>query len=151
MYSESWNNQETFLMHILLVDDDPVDLAFLKECVENIHGSDYQVSVARDQEEAIAAYAKHPIACALVDYYMKDTSGADLVDLLHALPRYISEEGEALAFDKYAQLPIAVISGAKSEEMKQRVAKTGAQCVIAKDEITSSEKLEALFIQLLKR
>lgn len=136
-------------MHILLVDDDPADLELLKTTAENIAGKEYKISVARNKDEAIAAYAKHPIACALVDYYMRDLTGAELVNMLHALPRYTSQVGEPPAFDNQARLPIAVVTGSQSDEVKARVAETGALKYVTKDSLTSPETLDALFVELL--
>lgn len=137
-------------MHVLLVDDDPADLELLKNAISEISDKEFHISVARDKDEAIAAYAKHPISCALVDYYMKDTTGADLIDLLHSLPRYIGETGERMSLSDDSPLPVAVVTGSQSDEVKNRVKQTGALKVVSKSEMQNPTALDALFVELLK-
>ena len=61
--------------HILVVDDDPNVL----QLIGRLLGADYQVSLARDGDEALAILRTGPIDLLIVDYLMPTMTGQELV------------------------------------------------------------------------
>ncbi len=127
--------------YILLVDDNPIDLELLSALIESIdNGNKYTCLKAMNASEAITLYGKHCIECAIIDYYMPDNTGAQLLTMLRRLPRYD---------DVRARLPVIIISGAVDEQMMQRVRETDAMRFIVKDNLKTSEDMQLLISNML--
>lgn len=60
---------------VLVVDDEPAIVELLRDFLE---AEDFRVATARDGHEALAALARGPVDCVLLDVMMPDLSGFDL-------------------------------------------------------------------------
>ncbi len=101
--------------HILIVDDDPVDLELLSEILT---GAGYRVSTAKSSIEALKL-AKHGwVDLALVDLLMPGIDGYSLIGLLTR--------------DQMFKAPVLVISGRVEEKDAKRALDAGAVGFIAK-------------------
>jgi DNA-binding response OmpR family regulator len=91
---------------ILVVDDD----AALREAVACGLGDTYMVHTAATGKDACACLSAHPIAAILLDVYLQDEDGLDLVPRLRAL----------------SPAPIVILTGRGSEEVAIRAVRARA-------------------------
>lgn len=120
--------------HILLVDDDANDLMLLQGLIESIDDDYHYVTYfAHNAGEAVTAYAKNPVECALIDYCMPNTNGIDLIDLLHSLPNHVALR---------APFPVIIISGSDDETIQQKTADAEALSFVAKHDLKTPEDVK---------
>jgi two-component system, response regulator RegA len=74
--------QNSELLRLLLVDDDPVFSSVLAKALRK---RGYKVSVARDCESAVATAGREPPECVVMDLRLPDGSGLSLIKVLLAL------------------------------------------------------------------
>lgn len=67
---------------LLIVDDEPVNLAIMRQILEN----DYRLMFARSGAEALGLATKHPLSLILLDIQMPDTDGYAVCRALKANP-----------------------------------------------------------------
>ena len=68
-------------LHILVVDDDPG----LREALEAALASEYIVHTAATGDEACALLSVHPVSAIILDAFLKNENGLDLVERFRAL------------------------------------------------------------------
>ncbi|UCG44233.1 MAG: response regulator [candidate division WOR-3 bacterium] len=101
--------------HILVVDDDPVDLELLSEI---LIGAGYRVSTAKSSIEALKLAKRGSVDLALVDLLMPGIDGYSLIGMLTR--------------DRMFKAPVLVISGRVEEKDAKRALDTGAVGFVAK-------------------
>jgi CheY-like chemotaxis protein len=101
--------------HILIVDDDPVDLELLSEI---LMGAGYRVSTAKSSIEALKLAKRGLVDLALVDLLMPGIDGYSLIGMLTR--------------DRMFKAPVLVISGRVEEKDAKRALDAGAVGFIAK-------------------
>jgi two-component system OmpR family response regulator len=101
--------------HILIVDDDPVDLELFSEILT---GAGYRVSTAKSSIEALKIAKRGLVDLALVDLLMPGIDGYSLIGLLTR--------------DQSFRAPVLVISGRVEERDAKRAMDAGAAGFISK-------------------
>jgi CheY-like chemotaxis protein len=69
--------------HILVVEDNP-ELAKMWTYLLQRHG--YSCDTVHNSTQALQAFEQFPAAMVLVDYYLPDARGTDLLQRIHTLP-----------------------------------------------------------------
>lgn len=91
------------MKRILLVDDLGIDVMLTRMALDE-HGAPYEITVARDGEEAFAALAQGGFDLALLDIKMPRVDGFELLERLRARPpeglAVIMLSGSGLAADR---------------------------------------------------
>jgi diguanylate cyclase (GGDEF)-like protein len=123
-------------MKILIVDDDAVDREMLKRALRS--NSDIeQLTEAKSFAEGLEEVNKNHYDVLVVDYYLPDKNGIELVIELRSKPNL-------------GDTAIVMVSNSDDEDLALECLQVGAQDFITKSEITA-EKLKRAFIQAQKR
>lgn len=129
--------------HILLVDDDPHDLSFMKAIIEEIDDRyRYHIYCAKDASEAINIYARKPVECALIDYNMPDVNGVNLINLLSKLPSHIVLR---------THFPVVVVSGIDDPSVLDGLDDADAVGFTVKRHLTTPQQAKQLLDGMLLR
>ena len=104
------------MSHILVVDDMPMHVDYLKEELENL---DYEVSTASDGEECLRQIARKIPDLVLLNYAMPELDGLGVLKILR------SEE-------TYANLPVILLTARKDVEDRVEGLDAGADDYITK-------------------
>ena len=104
------------MSHILVVDDMPMHVDYLKEELENL---DYEVSTASDGEECLRQIARKIPDLVLLNYAMPELDGLGVLKILR------SEE-------TYANLPVILLTARKDVEDRVEGLDVGADDYITK-------------------
>ena len=112
------------MARVLIVDDEPTDLLFLRSIVES---SGHEVYVARDGEKAFKTYLGQDIDLVVTDLDMPGVDGLEFIESLVAL---------------YPQARIVAVSG-KGETLLDEAKRTGAVMAFSKP-IDPDELVEGL-------
>ncbi|MFT5837934.1 MAG: diguanylate cyclase (GGDEF)-like protein [Flavobacteriales bacterium] len=123
-------------MKILVVDDDAVDRETVKRALRN-NPKIKQLTEAESFAQGLAEVNKNDYDVLVVDYYLPDKNGIDLVIELRSKPNL-------------GNTAIVVVSNSDDEDLALECLQFGAQDFITKSEITA-EKLKRAFIQAQKR
>src|SRR5574341_104617 len=99
---------------VLVVDDDPVFTRFTQEVLA---GNGHEVVTAFNKAEALELFERHHPSCAILDIFLPDGSGVDLIKPLRA---------------SGASTPIIMVSGQSDVEEVVRAMKAGANDYIKK-------------------
>jgi len=108
---------------VLIVDDDGLDRRILRDLLATSTLTDYSVVEARDQQEALLALDDGSFDVCLVDFYLGQERGTDLI-------RASQGRGN--------QTPFIVLTGSVSTEVDGVALAAGAVDFLAKSELTSS-------------
>jgi len=108
---------------VLLIDDDTADIRLIQALLAKSRHSRFTVNACTKVNDALFHLSadKHDIY--LVDYFLGDTNGLDLI-----------QEARRLE----CQTPIVVITGAESEDIDESVMNAGAADYLPKDELSTS-------------
>lgn len=123
-------------MKILVVDDDAVDRETLKRALRG-NADIEQLTEAKSFAEGLAEVNKKHYDVLVVDYYLPDKNGIELVIELRSKPNL-------------GNTAIVMVSNSDDEDLALECLQVGAQDFITKSEITA-EKLKRAFIQAQKR
>jgi diguanylate cyclase (GGDEF)-like protein len=99
------------IQHIVLVDDEPVNLAILGAIIADIPGALVHQFTA--SSEAVAWADKHAADAFIIDYNMPDPDGLTMIGMLRADPRY-------------ELVPIIVITGEREVDVRLGALAAGA-------------------------
>ena len=106
---------ESFLGHVLVVDDDQSLLTILS----NILGKDYWVSTADSGEKALEILRNNPVDLVLLDIMMPGMNGLEVCTAIKASP-------------ETADLPIIFLTGMEDEDAEESALDAGAVDFISK-------------------
>lgn len=101
------------MARVLIVDDEPTDLVFLRSIVE---ASGHEVYVARDGEKAFKTYLGQSIELVITDLDMPHVDGLEFIESLLAL---------------YPEARIVAVSG-KGQTLLDEATRTGAIMAFSK-------------------
>ncbi len=101
------------MARVLIVDDEPTDLVFLRSVVE---ASGHEVYVARDGEQAYKTYLAQSIELVVTDLDMPNVDGLELMEALLAL---------------YPEARLIAVSG-KGQTLLDEAVRTGAIMALSK-------------------
>jgi len=119
--------------HILLIDDNPDDLEFYCDLLQNSQDQ-YIVHVATTTREALDIFATQQIFCTFIDYNLPGTNGIQIL--------------EALADLKANQvLPIVILTGEPSQTVQAEAARRGALNYIVKNTTNTTELLDSVILK----
>jgi PAS domain S-box-containing protein len=107
------------LLHILLLEDDPADVEFIKTTMRRA-GLVFETQVAADRKEFMDAILKNPFDIVLAD---------------NALPQFDSVEALALLQENQPGIPFILVTGTVSEEFAVYILQRGADDYILKKNI----------------
>ena len=123
-------------MKILVVDDDVVDREIIKRALRGNTDIE-QLTEAKSFAEGLEEVNKNHYDVLVVDYYLPDKNGIELVIELRSKPNL-------------GNTAIVMVSNSDDEDLALECLQVGAQDFITKSEITA-EKLKRAFIQAEKR
>jgi PAS domain S-box-containing protein len=113
---------ETKTINLLLVEDDPDDVHFLRMMLHKAGGVRFQLEPAKNLEEGLARLAKGGIDVILLDLNLPETSGMDTFRAIQA------QAGDA---------PIIVLSGMDDEKLALEAVHAGAEDYLVKGRVDS--------------
>ena len=123
-------------LKILIVDDDAVDREILKRALRS--NSDIkQLTEAESFAQGLERVNKNHYDVIVVDYYLPDKNGIELVIALRSRPNL-------------GNTAIVMVSNSDDEDLALECLQVGAQDFISKGDITA-EKLKRAFVQAQKR
>ncbi|MBF0159126.1 MAG: response regulator [Magnetococcales bacterium] len=91
------------MIRILVIDDDPMILALVRETLE-LENS-YDVTLALNGEDAIASFRERPHDLVITDVFMPGKDGLEIMQLIHRIrPRvpFIVMSGESVHIASFA-------------------------------------------------
>lgn len=103
---------------ILLIEDDPTDVRFLRQILK---ASSYQIKAVSKLQLGIQALAKNQFDVILLNLNLPDSSGVDTVSAV---------------YEKAPRIPILVLSGVDNKRIALDAVKRGAQDYLLKDRLT---------------
>jgi diguanylate cyclase (GGDEF)-like protein len=121
---------------ILIVDDDAVDREMLKRALRS-NPEVKQLAESKSFAEGLGKVNANHFDVIVVDYYLPDKNGIELVIELRSKP-------------KLGDTAIVMVSNSDDEDLALECLQVGAQDFISKSDITT-EKLKRAFIQAQKR
>jgi signal transduction histidine kinase len=110
-------------LRILLVDDNPYDLAIYRRLIRKGVNAAHECAEARCGQAAMESCRFDPPDCVLLDYLLPDLDGLDVLRRLG--------EGPATA-----SVPVVMITGQGNEAIAVEAMKRGAQDYLIKDHLT---------------
>jgi chemotaxis protein histidine kinase CheA/CheY-like chemotaxis protein len=113
-------------VRVLLVEDSPVTRELERRLLE---GAGFEVRAAADAEEALASLAAGDVDCVVTDIEMPGVDGLELTARLRALERY-------------AHLPVVVVSNRDRPEDRLRGLQAGADAYLTKQALNAGELVE---------
>ncbi|MFP4057655.1 MAG: ATP-binding protein [Candidatus Brocadiia bacterium] len=114
---------------IAVVDDDPQDVAIIRQHLEAIPDWDLEFTSYTDPEEALAQLAAQPVDAVCVDYYMGKLTGIDLLEKLRAAEPF---------------LPVVILTGMSDETLAVEAMKAGAADYLPKSLVSQSSLKRAI-------
>ncbi|RME05011.1 MAG: response regulator [Deltaproteobacteria bacterium] len=106
--------------HILLIEDNPDDVFLLKELLYTVHGEETAtilLSTAATLAEGMEKLARRPFDLLLLDLTLPDSRGMETFETIH---------------DRFAHVPVILLTGLKDEALGIRAVKQGAQDYLVK-------------------
>ena len=123
-------------LNILVVDDNPGDLDFYVELLEDSSRNRYKIYTADNGKEAIQIFKEKDIDCSIIDYFLPEMNGLKIIDELYKL-----KPGSVL--------PIIMLTGQASQKIQAEAARKGVSDYINKDTANSSEQLDNIIDKAL--
>lgn len=108
---------------VLIVDDNPEDLATYQRLLAQVSRNEFDVLVAATAEEALKICRQEALHCLIVDYRLPDQDG------LEFLQQFTKEE-------RLPKLPVVMLTGQGDETVAVQAMKSGAQDYLVKGKIT---------------
>lgn len=115
-------------VRILLVDDDEVDRMAARRVLRDT-GLDADVREVRSVEEARDALRSEPFDCALVDYWLPDGEGVDVL---------------RVAVEEQVVVPVIMLTGQGDEDLAVDLMKEGARDYIPKNALTPGRLAQSI-------
>ena len=122
-------------IHVLVVDDNPVDLEVIKTALNENYTIVYSIDTACTGIEAVERAVGGKFHLALLDYRLPDMNGIEILE-------EIKKRG--------VDMPVIVITGAGDEKIAKETIKKGAYDYLTKEEI-NSVVLTRTILGVLKR
>ncbi|MBF0336910.1 MAG: response regulator [Nitrospirae bacterium] len=110
-------NNEVKIINVLLVEDDEVDVEYVKEILSNQRNISFAVTAVSRLSEALSQFPHGSIDVLLVDLNLSDSRGLDTFLSLHATVPHI---------------PIVVLTGSEDEALAISAVQKGAQDYLVK-------------------
>ena len=91
------------MARILVIDDDPMILALVKESLETCEI--YEVVLALNGEDAIAMFQEHPYDLVITDVFMPGKDGLEIMrtmQMIHDRVKFIVMSGESVHMGAFA-------------------------------------------------
>ncbi len=117
--SESRSSEPVPPVHLLLVEDNPADVFFLVDALEDRYPKRYATAAAATLAEAKSLLARQEFDVALLDLSLPDSRGLETIEKLAALA---------------PDLPIVVLTGIADERIVPEVVRCGAEDYLLKGE-----------------
>ncbi len=114
---------------ILLVEDNPRDVALLKEMLSEVNTVQFELTHCNMLSSALTLLSKRSFGIILLDLSLPDGNGLDTVVSTHAA---------------VPNVPIVVMSGLGDEELAVRALHEGAQDYLVKDQVDSNLLIRAM-------
>lgn len=115
-------------VRILLVDDDEVDRMAARRVLRDT-GLETDVREVRNVEEARHALRNEPFDCALVDYWLPDGEGVDVL---------------RVAVEEKVVVPVIMLTGQGDEDLAVDLMKEGARDYIPKNALTAGRLAQSI-------
>lgn len=115
-------------VRILLVDDDEVDRMAARRILRDT-GLETDVREVRNVEEAGHALRNEPFDCALVDYWLPDGEGVDVL---------------RVAVEEQVVVPVIMLTGQGDEDLAVDLMKEGARDYIPKNALTAGRLTQSI-------
>jgi len=123
------SNQEKNVLQVLMIEDNPGDVALIKEYVQNISSPGYHITAILSLSQALVCLQKNHFDVVLLDLSLPDTKGVDGIIQIKSLNR---------------KWPIVVLTGFKDEKKAIEAVHLGAQDYLNKGEITAQSLSKAM-------
>ncbi|MBN2529550.1 MAG: response regulator [Deltaproteobacteria bacterium] len=124
-------------IRILIVDDNPDDAIRVRRIFERESSGTYVVETISSGKEVVAACEQFRPDCIILDYYLPDATGEEVLDLLS------NEEGQI-------NIAVVVVTGFGDEQVAQSALRKGAADFLVKSNISSELMHRAVFGALEK-
>ena len=115
--------QEPWLLKILIVEDDPLDVHWLTQTLKLIEEFECHIIHVSSVEDARALIAQHDFDVALLDYHLPDGRGDDVLNILE---------------QKAGRCAAIMVSGGTMSEVSLFALGAGAVAAIGKDDLNPS-------------
>jgi signal transduction histidine kinase len=126
-------NGKTAGRTVLVVDDSATDRAEIRKLLRR-RKAGYEVQEASTGEEGLACALRGGVDCLLLDYYLPDMSGSEVLDRLCSAP----------GADGVPPLPVVLVTGHESDEVAAEVLACGAQDYLAKTTLSGQSLARAV-------
>lgn len=110
------------VIHLLIVDDSPGDRTLYRTYLQDDTANTYRFLEAVTGEEGIALCRSLKPDCVLLDHYLPDIDGAEVLEKLIA---------------EHKHLPVVMLTGQGSADLAVKLMKKGAQDYLSKDSMTA--------------
>lgn len=118
-------------MKILIVDDNPIDIALIKRELKSMIEHQYDIYEAKSVSEGLEIIDGNHFDVLLLDYHMPECDGIEMLIELRTRPNL-------------GDTAIIVVSAAKDISIALRCIEAGAQDFLAKNELTQVKLLQAI-------
>jgi diguanylate cyclase (GGDEF)-like protein len=118
-------------MKILIVDDNPIDIALIKRELNSMIEHQYDIYEAKSVSEGLEIIDGNHFDVLLLDYHMPECDGIEMLIELRTRPNL-------------GDTAIIVVSAAKDISIALRCIEAGAQDFLAKNELTQVKLLQAI-------
>ena len=115
--------QEPWILRVLIVEDDPLDLHWVTQTLKSIEEFECQFTHAANVGEARALISAQEFDVALLDYHLPDGHGDDVLKILE---------------DKAGGCAAIMVSGGTMSEVSLYGMSAGAVAAIGKDDLNPS-------------
>lgn len=118
-------------VQLLIIDDSPEDREVYRVLLDSITESKYCLMEAASGEAGLALYRAQSPDCILLDYYLPDLDGLEVLTAL---------AGE----DRQIPIPVIILTGGGSETLAAEAMKTGAADYLPKDMVSAKSLRRAI-------
>lgn len=130
-FSTTQNSESSTVVNILLIDDNPTDREFYRILLSERDGQ-FNVYEADNTQIAIDIFKNENIDCILLDFYMPEANGIELIDDLK----------DTLDIAPGLHLPIIILTGNPDENVLVEATNKGILSYLMKDSVKTAEQLE---------
>ncbi|HRJ44129.1 MAG TPA: response regulator, partial [Caldilineaceae bacterium] len=110
------------LIHLLLVEDSPLDARLLLDYLRRMTKANFQTVVVDTLENALTYLDTNPVDLIILDLVLPDSQGSEtLIRLL----------------ERQSTIPVIVLSGLNDEELAVEAVRLGAQDYLVKSQVNS--------------
>lgn len=123
-------------LRILLIEDDPDDLALTRRVFSRTRAAQMRLSTARSMKEALAALGKEPFDAIVADLNLPDSRGRDTFDKL---------------VESAPETPLLLLTVVNDEDMALDLVNQGAQDYIVKGDLSPALLARAVFYAIERK